>query len=233
MDPTIPPNLLRDIKNLQDELDLLKRTPRWRATSLHHIPLGTDQGDGYRSTDVAGTYTSVGLSENTMSAPVLQYSITTSNEYETTAVTGISWRMTATAYAFGDPDTALVSRTVAEGESTSASWTAGVETFSGEVDLTSPSLLGVAALFKLLRVEIELYRTGGSGAVALKLDRPLTLKLPDSPSVSIPPPADTAVDDDEGGEGEDPGGEGSGGTEPPTVIYYEGVVLGDTSETWS
>lgn len=174
--PIHDPDLVTEVLALRKEVELLKRAPRWRGAVLPAVPLQAVRDFGFTSLDTT-SYADFFRADVLLTAPILDYDIQTWNFWESSAVTSIEWRITAGAYF--DDGSPFSTVTVASGSSSAATWSGGAEQFSAQVDVTSASLLGPAALFRLVRFDFECKRTGGSGdGAALRLVRPPILRIP-------------------------------------------------------
>jgi hypothetical protein len=172
--PIYDPSLVGEIQSLREEIELLKAAPRWRTVTFPAVPLGNPENQGFNTIDTT-TYEDFFRADVLLTAPILNYDIQVSNAWETTAVTSIEWRIQAGAYFTDGSPFSFV--TVDSGQWLAAA--PAITQFSDFVDLTDPSLLGPAALFRLVRIDFEAKRTGGSGPGAgLRLVRPPILRIP-------------------------------------------------------
>lgn len=173
-------DLLTEVQDLRAEIELLKSAPRYRGTVLPSVPLGAVRDFGYTSLD-ATSFADFFRVDALLTAPILEYDLQTTNFYESTPVTSIEWQISAQGYFSEDGTTSGFTSFVvlASGSSSASTWSGGAEQFQGQVDVTDPSLLGPAALYRTVRFDFECKRTGGSGdGAALRFVRPALLKAP-------------------------------------------------------
>lgn len=159
-DPALAPNLLAVISGLEARIRTLERAPRYFGQSVTAVPLGAVRDFGYSSID-STSYTEVFRADVWVTAPTLDYDIQISDAFSTSTPTSIEWRIQVT----DEQSTAAVA---ASGSGT------GADQFSATVDVTD--FLGAAILYRPLRIDLEIKRTGGSGDVAIRQVRPFILR---------------------------------------------------------
>jgi len=171
--PIHPPDLIQEIQALREELDLLTATTRWRGVTFPSVSLGVQRDFSFTSFDTT-SFLDFFRSDVLLTAPLLDYDLQTWNFWEATAVTSIEWQITASHYF--DPGVPVTTAVVASGQSLAPG---DAEQFQGTVDISDPSNLGPAALFRFVRFDLEAKRTGGSGeGAAIRWVRPPILRIP-------------------------------------------------------
>lgn len=157
---TLPPNIIDHIQELEERVRVLERAPRYVGQSVPAVPLGAVRDFGFSSID-ATSYTEVFRSDVWLTAPILDYHIQTSDVWATSAPTSIDWQITAY-------DESNASYFVSAGSSGTP------QEFFGTRDLTT--IIGPEVLFRPVRIDVEVRRTGGAGDAAIRLVRPLIIR---------------------------------------------------------
>lgn len=159
-DPTLQPDLGAVISALEARIRTLERAPRYYGQVVTAVPLGAVRDFGFSSID-STSYTEVFRADAWLTAPVLDYDLQISDAYSTSTPTSIEWRLEVT----DEHGTATV---VASGTGT------GTDQFAGTVDLADT--IGAQLLYRPIRIDIEIKRTGGTGDAAIRQVRPFIIR---------------------------------------------------------
>lgn len=158
----LTPDFIGYVRELERRVKALESRLTQTPSSIPAVPLGAVRDFGFSSLDVT-SYTDVFRADVYVSAPFLDADMQVSTAYGS-GITTVEWQINAQNLSTGSGFTVVASGGGAHGT-------------QDQVTVDLRTVLGADVLFKRVRFDVEVKRTGGSGDAAVRLVKPLTLRV--------------------------------------------------------
>jgi len=162
-DIVLSPSIIAEINDLKDRVKVLELRRPMTGVAIPVVPLGANRPFGFCSLDVT-TFSDCFRCDVMVTAPILDFDVQVTSDFGV-GISTVEWRISGQDFTNDGPVL-----TIATGGGVNYTQD------QGRVDLRP--ILGADVIFKYVRFDLEVKRTGGSGDAGVRLVRPLLLRLP-------------------------------------------------------